>query len=58
LLSSSSALTQWLSLARQFQSDYEKALLLRTESANIGAGYHKNARGYRARLRAPGIVAG
>jgi hypothetical protein len=46
--------TQWLSLSRQFQADYEKALLLRTESANIGAAYHRNrepyGRGYRAKI--------
>lgn len=42
--------TQWLSLSRQFQADYEKALLLRTESANIGTAYHRNQRGYRARI--------
>ena len=42
--------TQWLSLSRQFQADYEKGLLLRTESANIGAAYHRTPRGYRARI--------
>ena len=41
--------TQWLSLARQFQADYEKAVLLRTESANIG---HAPRNGYRTRFTA------
>ncbi len=42
--------TQWLSLSRQFQADYEKGLLLRAESANIGAAYRRTPRGYRARI--------
>jgi hypothetical protein len=47
--------TQWLTLSRQFQADYEKGLLLRTESANIGAANHRNPRGYRAKI-AGGIL--
>lgn len=43
--------TQWLSLARQLQADYEKAVLLRTESANIGRGpFGRRRNGYRARI--------
>jgi hypothetical protein len=44
--------TQWLSLARQFQADYEKGLLVRTESANLGAACGTARRGYRARIAA------
>jgi hypothetical protein len=43
--------TQWLSLSRQFQADYERGLLVRTESANIGRGCATERRGgYRRRL--------
>jgi hypothetical protein len=44
--------TQWLSLSRQFQADYEKGLLLRTESANLGRRCGTERRGYRARIAA------
>jgi hypothetical protein len=44
--------TQWLSLARQFQADYEKGLLVRTESANLGRRCGTERRGYRARIAA------
>lgn len=42
--------TQWLSLSRQFQADYEKGLLVRTESANIGRSCGTERRGYRRRI--------
>lgn len=51
-LRSGNALGQWLSLARQFQADYEKGLLLRNESTNIGRRCHENPHGYRARIAA------
>lgn len=44
--------TEWLSLARQFQADYEKGILLHTESANLGRRCQENPRGYRARIAA------
>lgn len=44
--------TQWLSLARQFQADYETGVLLRTESANVGARCAVDRRGYRAHFAA------
>ena len=44
--------TQWLSLSRQFQADYEKALLLRTESANIGSAHHRRPNSYPGAYRA------
>lgn len=45
--------TQWLSLARQFQTDYETGILLHSESANIGRRHH-DTRGYRARIATGG----
>lgn len=44
--------TEWLSLARQYQADYAKGLLLHSESANIGRRHHQDPRGYRARITA------
>lgn len=44
--------TAWLSLARQFQADYEKGILLHSESANLGRHCHQAPRGYRSRITA------